>query len=296
VDPSYLAFQAAAQLKRTLDTAALKEKVGRIEAAVELTNKTLAEGTLTNLRAGYLHLASAVASSQDDLRRDELKQARHYFALIESRDEAIDVAGTSATLSAAEVWALSKLGSFHYFIIRGDEKLALLQAYSCTEKFPALGVAMFPPELFSQDYRKAINSADEALNKATTALKMAQEDHRREHKIYYAQRAWAVTKAAGLMVGGVAASAVNPTFLGGAAVRAKDIVSDAFAGPFSSMSERPDGAEAARKALQNDQMLKRVASDARSRRLALERELDHPESTPRALPQRRRRSSRGSGS
>src|SRR4051794_13600130 len=108
MDPvTFAALKTAAQLKRTLDTAALKEKVGRIEAAVDLANKTLAEGTLTNLRAGYLHLATAVAASQDDVRGDELMQARKYFAKISSRDAAIDVAGTSATLSAAQVTALS---------------------------------------------------------------------------------------------------------------------------------------------------------------------------------------------
>jgi len=266
----FAALKTAAQLKRTLDTAALKEKVGRIEAAVDLANKTLAEGTLTNLRAGYLHLATAVASSQDDVRRDELMQARNYFAKIASRDAAIDVVGTSATLSAAQVTALSHLGNFHYFILRNEEPLALIEAYLCTEKFPALGVQMFPDTLFSQDYQKTISASSEAADKAITELELAQKGHRRERRYHFAERALSVTAAAGVIVGGVLASTINPMFLGGAAVKARELLEDGFT---PGAPSRPDGADAARKVLGKAEMLERVAAEARSRRLALETRL-----------------------
>jgi hypothetical protein len=270
MDPSTFAaaIKTAAQLKRTLDTAALKKKVGKIEAAVDDANKTLAEGTLTNLRAGYLHLATAVASSQDDVRRDELLQARKYFAKIASRDAAVDVTGTSATLSAAQVAALSHLGNFHYFILRNEERLALIEAYSCTEKFPALGVKMFPATLFSWDFQKKLSASSMAADKATTELETAQKEHRRERKYHYAERSLSITAAAGVIVGGVVASAINPMFIGGAAVMARKLLEDGF--NTRGAPRRPDGADAALKDLAKVKLLDHIAAEARSRRLALE--------------------------
>jgi hypothetical protein len=264
VDPMYGALQAAAQVKRTLDTAALKAKIVRIEAAVDLTNKTLAESTLTSLRTGYLHLASAVASFQDDVRKDELMKARSHFASIVSRDAATDVAGTSATFSAAQVAALGHLGNFHYFVLRNEEKLACLEAYSCTEKFPALGVQMFPAKLFSQDYQELVNEASSAADKARIEFEMA----RQARKDHYVDRVLAVAKATGLFAAGVVGGMFNPAFFFGSAIGAKGILEDEFR--YSYKPDRPDGAVAAQKILLNAKMLEGVSAEARARRLALE--------------------------
>lgn len=55
--------------------------------------------------------------------------------------------------TGSEAQALGHLGNYHYFIPRGQHREALREAYSCTEKFPALGVQVLPEDLFSKPYR-----------------------------------------------------------------------------------------------------------------------------------------------
>lgn len=293
-------LKTVSDLKKSLDAAALKKSVRKIEEALTAVQKTLEQDARTHLRAGYEHLACAVASTQKDVRRDELMQARMHFGLLVAKEDEGATASSETELSVTEIAALSHLGNYHYFILRNDPKLALLQAYACTEKFPALALGVFPAKLFTKDYAEAIVDATSDANKAEVATRIAQANYSRNEEAirqaeadyygYYWRRAAAVTKAAGVVTGGLAGLAIgNPLLLAAAGAKARQILEDGFSDGHAKPT-RPEDPQTSRLALEDEisrkraheqslkgagrELLRQLAAEAQSRRNALEAEAD----------------------
>jgi hypothetical protein len=193
MDPATMAavLRAAADAKKAIDTAALRGTVEHIRNAVDFIGVQLAEDVLVEVRSGFDHLAVAVETSDDELRRDELGHSRQYFTRLANRSGGGVVAGTSGSLSGDQVCALGYLGKYHYFLVRGEPHLALIAAYMCTERFPALGAQLFPPRLFSRNYGELVRSSDAHQEWLILQNQMKHEERRN----YGMEMAWRVPAA-----------------------------------------------------------------------------------------------------
>jgi hypothetical protein len=95
----------------------------------------------------------------------------------------------------------------------------------CTERFPALGVQILPPDFFSRDYRQYVPDH----NYVPDVSFPAEPAGKRDWRGYALEKAWRVPAAGGMLLLGFAAAAVEPSH--GAAIvhgamRAKDILTD----------------------------------------------------------------------
>lgn len=190
--------------------------------------------------------------------------ARGYFARLANRSGGGRVKGTSGSLSGDEVCALGYLGNYHYFLIRGEPRQALIAAYHCTERFPALGVQLFPAQLFSGDYREAVLRSDARGEELTWAHQRA----RAERRSYGLDMAWRVPVAAGAVLAGLAGAAVSPPLAGHGVQWAMGIMAGRDYGLLP--PPRPSGQALREHAAQAERLLARASAEARERRLGLE--------------------------
>jgi hypothetical protein len=267
MDPATMAtvLKAAADAKRALDTAALRREVQHIKTAVDAIGMQLDENVLIQVRSGFSHLSAAVETADEDLRRDELGHARKYFARLANRSGGGTVTGTSGSLSGDEVCALGYLGNFHYFLIRGEPRQALIAAYHCTERFPAIGIQLFPPQLFSGDYREAVRRSDARGEELTWVYQQA----RAKRRGYGLDMAWRVPAAAGAVLAGLAGATVSPPLAGHGVQWAMGIMAGKDDGLLP--PPRPNGQALREHAAEVKRLLARTSSEARERRLSLER-------------------------
>lgn len=267
MDPATMTMllRAAADAKRTIDAVTLRRTVESIRTAVDSIGMQLAEAVLVEVRSGFDHLAVAVeVANDDDLRRDELRLAREYFGRLANRPGGGMVVGISGALSGDQVAALGHLGNYHYFLIQGQERQALIAAYLCTERFPALGVQLYPPQLFSRDYRAAVARSD-----------AREESLRREHDIrssrwrrYRLDMAWRVPAAGGALIAGLLGAAVSPPLAGHGVQWAHGILAGAEEGVLP--PPRPSDRGLRAHAVDVERLLAPVRAEARERRAAIE--------------------------
>jgi hypothetical protein len=267
IDPTTIAtlLKAAAEAKRALDAAALRSAVDDIKASVDGIGKRLAEDVLIEVRSGFDHLAVAIEAVNDDIRRDELGHARQYFGRLANREGGGTVSGTSGSLTGDQVCALGYLGNYAYFLVRGDPRQALISAYLCTERFPVLGVQLFPTQLFSRDYRAGVRSANARGELRSQFHNFAREQWRG----YVLEKAWRIPAAGGAVLAGLIGAAVSPPLAGRGVMWATGILAGSEHGMLP--PPRPDQ----RKFLQGqaeemERALAPLKSEARARRLALE--------------------------
>ena len=180
MDPHLLlVLKTVSMAKSMIDQRMLNERIGAIEMAIDNLGKQLADDVHTDVYLGFTYLASATSISASAARNDDLTLARGCFAKLTVRSIPRIVAGTSQTLTADEVHALGHLGNYYYFLLRNEDRRALIEAYTCTERFPALGVQMFPPELFSEPYQ-SVGKEVARDQKEELSYELARRDFRRD--------------------------------------------------------------------------------------------------------------------
>jgi hypothetical protein len=128
MDPATIATatKVVLDVKKALDTAALKDRIDEIGEAVHTIGRHLAETTIAEVRAGFSHLEVAVTISEPQLRSDELALARQAFDRLASRSGQDDVLNRYGAMTAAHVCALGHLGNYHYFLLRDQPQHALI--------------------------------------------------------------------------------------------------------------------------------------------------------------------------
>jgi hypothetical protein len=210
VDPATIIFllEVANDAKKALEGATVEAKVDHIDRTVDTIGRHLEENVLAELRSAFTHLEAARTITDPTLSHEELGYARQAFNRLAQRSGADPLLGAHGSLLSAHVSALGHLGNYYYFLLRDQPAHALIAAYQCTERFPALGVSLFPVELFSRDYRDEVPSAPEEIRAEYGHAQVRYQEHRRR---YGRDMVWRLPAAAGAFVAGLAGSALNPS-------------------------------------------------------------------------------------
>jgi hypothetical protein len=138
------------------DEEKLSRNIHKIYEELEETNSRLRrieskidDQIKRNLQTGLDHLERGIVSHLQDVKLDEFRMARTKFA------ELINLNPTQKTSGVENKYfiGMGYWGNYHYFNLRRDPRTALIQIYECAQKYPVLGVTIFP-EFFSQDDMK----------------------------------------------------------------------------------------------------------------------------------------------
>ncbi len=258
---------AADQAAVSVGPLALRRAAGEIKIAAALSGVQLAGDVLQQVRTAFGHLAAAASSPGGG--QAELRQARAAAARLITHPGQYTGSGLPGLPSAAEVRALGHLANYHHSLIGRLPRQALVDAYQCTEQFPAVGVRVLPAEYFSRDYRRLVSPpAVPAGGPAVPAGRGCSRDWRG----YALEKAWRVPAAGGiLMLGLLGASQGHAVELAHGAKRAWEILADGDYGLLPARQEAaagswllgPDQREP-------DQLLAAAAAESRERRLAVQ--------------------------
>jgi hypothetical protein len=209
--------------------------------------------------------------SDGPLRNDELGFARQCFTRLASRTGDDTLIGEYTQLNAEHVSALGHLGNYHYFLLLEQPEHALLAAYQCTERFPALGVRLFPTELFSRDYRQMGPGPDQtraALEARYLEDRKSFEATRRRYRL---DLAWRLPAAAGYVIAGLAASPFAPTMAARGVLGAAGLLATSEEGLLPQRG--PDRQAYLQQASATDEALSPVRAEARARRIAVQKRI-----------------------
>ena len=165
---------------------------------------------------GAFHAAQAIKKGAD---ARELKQrmkdiyagVRAVGATLDS-DKPIEL--SAERLEADEVRALGHYGNFYYFLIQGEERQALVQAYTCASKFPVLAMQLFPRSLFTVDYLERWRENASERQQLQMDYALGVRSYKADLARFYGGWAWKVGKVAGIAVASLAAGAVSPPAAG----------------------------------------------------------------------------------
>jgi hypothetical protein len=260
-----IAIKAVQALKKSLDAAALREQVEAIDAAVGDIGRHLAAGVVADVRAGFTHLEAAMTIAETSVREDEMRFARVTFNRLAQGSGNDQLLDDYTVMGAAHVAAMGHLGNYHYFLLRDQPEQALLSAYRCTEQFPALGVWLFPVELFSRDYRHLVSGR--ALADYRHQRARYQDTGRR----YRLDMAWRVPAAAGYIIAGLAAATVSPPMATRGVQGAMGLLATTKEGILP--PRPPDKRVFLKRAAEEEELLWPVRDEARERRVAVQRHL-----------------------
>lgn len=217
IDPYTIksAIEVALKVKQALDMIELKRRVTHVENAVKLIDGKLDLALLIDLRAAFDHLAAARQATNEELRRDELSNARASFVRLTHRPATRSATVDGRQLTHTQIVAVGHLGNFHYFVLRDDPRQALAEAYLCAEKFPLLAIEIFPAGIFARDFPAALReiSLQTATEQGLARKRLAGDRvaYREQRRNYLLEMAWKAPLAGGAIVAGLAAAVVAPS-------------------------------------------------------------------------------------
>ncbi|GLI03370.1 hypothetical protein Pa4123_86480 [Phytohabitans aurantiacus] len=222
-----MALNALGAMKRAYDTKQLRDQIARIESTVQALGARIDQILDISVMAAFEHLATADRATNDDFRRQELNLARGKFVEMTKRPTESMAHPGEQDLSAQQVTAIGHAGNFSYFMMNGEVSLALLEAYRCTERFPALGVQLFPKAVFSRDYSatgRAMVARRASRDRVRANHEASLKAHQADRGAYYRELAWKVPAAGAVFLGFLAAGMVAPPLAGQAGARAAGIL------------------------------------------------------------------------
>ena len=266
-----IAIKAVQALKKSLDAAALQERVEAIDEAVGAIGRHLANGVAADVHAGFTHLEAAMTIAEPSIREDELRFARLTFNRLAQRSGNDQLLDDYTVMGAQHVAAMGHLGNYHYFLLRDQPEQALLSAYRCTEQFPALGVWLFPVELFSRDYRREVPGPHETRGPLLSAYRHQRAQYQDTRRRYRLDMAWRVPAAAGYIIAGLAAATVSPSMAARGVQGAMGLLATTSEGILPPRS--PDKQWFLERAAEVEKLLRPVRDEARERRVAVQRYL-----------------------
>jgi hypothetical protein len=262
-----IAIKAVQALKKSLDAAALQERVEAINKTVGAVGRHLTDIVVADVDAGFAHLEAAMTISEPSVREDELRFARQIFNRLAQRPGNDQLLDDYTVMGAQHVAAMGHLGNYHYFLLRDQPEQALLSAYRCTEQFPALGVELFPVELFSRDYRRPHETRGSLLADYRYQRARYQDTRRR----YRLDLAWRVPAAAGYIIAGLAAATVSPPMAARGVQGAMGLLATTNEGILPPRA--PDKQEFLKRAAEAEELFRPARDEARERRVAVQRHL-----------------------
>ena len=265
-----IAIKAVQALKKSLDAAVLQERVEAIDEAVGAIGRHLTDGVVADVHAGFTHLEAAMTIAEPSVREDELRFARQIFNRLAQRSGNDQLLDDYTVMGAQHVAAMGHLGNYHYFLLRDQPEQALLSAYRCTEQFPALGVWLFPVELFSRDYRREVPGPHETRDPLAGCRhqRARYQDTRRRYRL---DMAWRVPAAAGYIIAGLAAATVSPPMAARGVQGAMGLLATTNEGILPPTP--PDKQVFLERAAEVEELLRPVRDEARERRVAVQRHL-----------------------
>lgn len=256
---------AAGQAVVSVTPLTLRHAVREINIAAALTGVQLTGDVLQQVRTAFGHLAAAAGHPGGG--QAELRQAHAAATRLITKPDQYARSSPLGRPSAAEIRALGYLANYYHSLIGRLPRQALIDAYQCTERFPAVGVQMLPAEYFSRDYRRLISGPD-VPGPAVPAGRGTSRDWRG----YALEKAWRVPAAGGiLLLGLLGASQGHAVEVAHGAKRAWEILAD---GDYGLLPARQEAA--ARSSLLTldqrglNQLLAAAAAESRERRLAVE--------------------------
>lgn len=264
-----IAIKALQALKKSLDAAALKERVEAIDGAVSAIGRHLADGIAADVRAGFDHLEAAMTIAEPSAREDELRFARLTFNRLAQRSGNDQLLDDNTVMGARHVAAMGHLGNYHYFLLRDQPEQALLSVYRCTEQFPDLGIRLFPVELFSQDYLRNIPGLRETRDQPMAEYRYQRSLYQDTRRRYRLDLAWRVPAAAGYVIAGLAAATVSPPMAARGVQGAIGLLATTNEGIVPPTA--PDKRVFLERAAKVEELLRPVREEARERRVAVQR-------------------------
>ncbi|QDQ09411.1 hypothetical protein [Streptomyces spectabilis] len=243
MDPTLMAgLKAVSLLKSVYDAARLQEQLATIQRTLRQLGDQIDEVLAIDVNAAFRHLTVASEATSGGVRQTELMLARGSFERMTLRPTKDAALPRSLGLTDEEVAAIGHAGNYSYFLLNDESRLALREAYRCTERFPALGVQLFPVEMFSKDYREAGKSMSARATRRSRAH-VAHEDavikHKSKRAGYYREMAWKVPLAGAVFVGGLAAGVFAPSLAAQAGVRAAGILAGTGDHGITDIPDRP---------------------------------------------------------
>ena len=221
------ALKIVTVLKARYDAKQLRDQIKAIESTVTALDLRIEEVLAIDVKVAFAHLETASKATSDEFRRSELSLARASFVRMTERPIGSSARPGQHELSAEQVAAMGHAGNYSYFLLNEEPRLALQEAYRCTERFPALGVQLFPVEIFSRDYRtvgRAIVTRTENRDLKREGHQRALYAHKSDRSNYIREMAWKVPLAGGAFLGYLALGAVSPGLAGQAPMRAYGIL------------------------------------------------------------------------
>jgi hypothetical protein len=228
------AIKVITVMKGFYDARKLREQLETIESTLVSLGVRMEQVLDVDVRAAYRHLEAADMAASDQFRRNELMLARSSFVRMTERPIESLTATQSRLLQTnyrelAGKWvaAVGHAGNFSYMLMNDEPRLALREAYLCCERFPMLGVQLFPVELFSQDFRpaaRALVSRSERRDQSRDRHQRMAAVHKENRAEYYREMAWKVPLAGVVFLGSLAAGAVAPPLAAQAPMRALGIL------------------------------------------------------------------------
>jgi hypothetical protein len=228
VDPTVtIALKVVGALKSQYDAKKLRDQIDAIESTVTALALRIEDVLSVDVKAAFRHLETASRATTDEIRRSEMTLARASFVRMTGRPTDSLARPGKGELKAEEVAAIGHAGNYSYFLLNDEPRLALIEAYSCTERFPALGVQLFPVDIFSQDYRaagRAMVEREANRDSRRSSHQVALAAHQANRSQYIREMAWKVPVAGAVFLGFLAMGAVSPSLAGQAPMRAAGIL------------------------------------------------------------------------
>ncbi|MEZ4710591.1 MAG: hypothetical protein R3A44_25555 [Caldilineaceae bacterium] len=122
------------------DNQRIWEELKAVTKRLQRLEYKLEEQILRDMQIGVTHLVNGIVSNVEDVKVDEFRMARSKFANL------VALSPHQKTLNVDNEFliGLGYWGNYHYFNLRQDPRSALIQVYECTEKYPDIGLQVFP--------------------------------------------------------------------------------------------------------------------------------------------------------
>jgi hypothetical protein len=250
----------------TISDDTLRCTVSKIKIAAAAVSVLLTGDVMADVSTAFEHLAAAAASTSQERRTAELSHAGSHLTRLTNHPAHDGGSALLTSPSAEQVRALGHLGNYYYSLICKEPRQALIDAYLCTERFPALGVQILPPDFFSRDYRQYVpvhNYVPDLNFPGGPAGK-------RDWRGYALEKAWRVPAAGGMLLLGFVAGMHHGAAIAHGAMRAREILTD---GDYGLLPPRETATASTRLILGRSRVngfLADAKAESQERRLAVE--------------------------
>lgn len=138
--------------------------------SLDRIEKKIDDQILRKVLKATICLEDAIKILSNQARENSLRIAYDGFTELLTLDPKQDTIGTTVSVSNTKLIGLGYAGRFIYYCITNSYKYALVQVYTCTERFPIVGTELFGDSFFSQNYKNLIQELDKKISTVTNSL------------------------------------------------------------------------------------------------------------------------------